>query len=274
MKSILVPTDFSEGSFTALKIAIKLADKLGYNVHVFHAYSMPPTGDAVMVNITEILEKNAIEELGILKKRARTLEYGKSVNVSYKAHHGQVVDVINRLGTVDHNHMAIMSTRGANDFSKKILGTNASDATKNVKIPLLIIPPNASIPDTPKFLFAVDLKVLDNNNSHKFFSEFANDLNSEILFVNIKNDNRKVDESQKEKYLTQLDRDFGKERAKLIYFSNTDIEEGITEAITKMRPDILVLVRHNFTFLESIFHSSISLKLVKTAPIPIFVLQA
>lgn len=274
MKSILVPTDFSEGSFTALKIALQLAEKLGYKVNLFHAYSMPPTGDAVMVNITEILEKNAIEELGILKKRVKALDFGKSVDISFKAHHGQVVDVINRLGTLDHNHMAIMSTRGANDISKKILGTNASDATKNVKIPLLILPPKATIPDTPKFLFAVDLKILDNNDAHTFFSEFASDLNSEILFVNVQNSNRKVDDEQKKKYLARLDTNFGKDRAELTYISNTDIEDGIAQAIQRMKPDILVLVRHNFNFLESIFHSSVSLKLVKTAPIPIFVLQA
>ncbi len=274
MKSILVPTDFSEGSFIALNIAIKIANKLGYNINVFHAYSMPASGDAVMVNISEILEKNAIEELGILKKRMSMMEHSEGVDITYKAHHGKVVEVINRLGKADRSQMVIMSTRGANDFSQKVLGTTASDASKNVNMPLLIIPPDAHIPDNPKFLFTADFKVLKFDFSQKFLAEFARDLHSEISFVNIKNEKRKVAEEEKKKYLSQLDRNFGSNRSPIQYIPNTDIEEGITDAIKEFHPDILVIVRHNFSFLESIFHTSVSQKLVKSAPLPIFVLQA
>lgn len=273
MNSILVPTDFSKNAFKALQYAIQLAIRLDYSISVVHAFSMPPTGSAVMVNISEILEKNANEELAMLKDKVdREVPEAKKVSMIYNAHHGPVVDVINRLSVTRQHSMVVMGTQGETDLADKWLGTNASDASKNVKIPLLILPSDTTIPSNPEFLFAADMKVLKNEKAFIFMSEVVNKLNTHIKFVHVKN--RKLEEAQVNSYKAQLDKHFGGDRAKITYITNSDVEEGITEAVRDQHPDILVIVRQDYSFLDSIFRTSVSQKLIRTAALPILVLQA
>ena len=273
MKSILVPTDFSNNAFTALKYAVRLAAKLECKIEVFHAFSMPPTGDAVMVNIMEILEKNAREELGLLRKRVETeIPVAAGLSIKYKAYHGRVVNVINRLCHGDNHDLVVMGTQGETDFSDKWLGTNASDASKNVKQPIIILPADTEIPDVPDFLFATDLKLQKNDAPLAFISNLTKELGSKVKFVHIKN--KKIDPEDEKRYKAELDRWFGEGRMPVMYIENSDIEEGITKAIRENQPDILIIVRRNYSFLDSIFRTSVSQKLIRTAALPILVLQS
>ena len=139
MKTILVPTDFSDGAFNALEHAIHYAKRLNYAIKVVHAYSMPPTGSAVMVDITEILEKNANEELALLKKRVEALNYSEGTSISYHAFHGAVVHVIDRTSETEVIEFVDMGTKGASGITEKLLGTHAADEATYVKDPSLLI---------------------------------------------------------------------------------------------------------------------------------------
>ena len=56
MKRILIPTDFSENAWVALKYALILAQKLDSKIYVFHAYNVPHAGRNVMIDIIDGFE--------------------------------------------------------------------------------------------------------------------------------------------------------------------------------------------------------------------------
>lgn len=273
MKSILVPTDFSENAFTALNYAITIAHKFGYSVEVFHAFLMPPTGSTVMVNIIDILEKNAREALDVLKVRVESeIPLASSIQITYEAFHGTVVGVIKRRCSQKKKSLVVMGSQGETSFTDRWLGTNASDASKNLDIPLLILPAHTQMRPTPRFLFAVDLKVQERTDAFKFIADLTHHLNAQIKFVHIQN--RTSDAPNAEHYCSQLENAFGNTFREITYLANSDIEVGITEAINLYRPDILITIRQNYRFLDSIFHTSVSQKLIRKTTVPIFVLPA
>ena len=273
MKTILVPTDFSDGAFNALIHALELAKLLDYNIEVIHAYSMPTTGSAIMVNITEILEKNALEELELLKQRVNKLPNTAEVVISYRALHGPVVDVINRLSKKAGTEFVVMGTQGASGITDKWLGTNASDAVRHVEDPLLVVPSNLAYKNIDKIMFATDLKVVDNEVRLRFISELAKVSHAKIEFLHIKKHGEEVDQIKLEEYRSQLNRAFGESRSRITFQDDDQVDEGIHHGIETHRPDILVLVRHDYGFFEGLFRNSMSRKLISESKLPILVLQ-
>lgn len=272
MNTILVPTDFSDGAFNALKYALRLAELLDYSIQVAHAYSMPPTGSAVMVDITEILVKNAKEELELLKRNVDKINTS-NVAISYKPHHGSVVEVINRLSRTEGIEFVVMGTQGASGITEKWLGTNAASAAKQVEDPLMIVPATHAFKNIGHILFATDLKVTENDKHLRFLSTLTSKSNAQLDFLHIRKQGEESDDEKIAKYRSQLDRIFGEGKTRITYLFDDEINDGIKDGIQTHNPDVLVVVRHEYGFFEGLFRSSVSRKLISESALPILVLQ-
>lgn len=273
MKKILVPTDFSDGAFNALEYALHFARLLNFSVEVAHAYHMPATGSMVMVNITEILDKNGREELELLKTRVSNLSYAKDVSVNYRTEHGTVVDMINRVSREPGFEFAVMGTQGASGITDKWLGTNAMDAAKFVEDPLMIIPANHMYKNIDHILFATDLKLSGNEDHLKFLSLIAEKSSAKIEFLHIRKQGENIEGQKLAEYLDQINRSFGKNHPRIAYLYEDQVHKGIEEAIQSKRPELLAVVRHKYGFFEGLFRSSISQQLISESKLPILVLQ-
>ena len=273
MKKILVPTDFSDGAFNALEYAIHFARLLNFSVEVVHAYNMPATGSMVMVDITEIMANNAQEELDLLKTRVKELSYAKGVQVNFRKEHGSVVDMINRVSREPGFEFAVMGTQGASGVTDKWLGTNAMDAAKFVEDPLMIIPADHTYKNIDHVLFATDLKLTGNEDHLKFLSLIAEKSDAKIEFLHIRKQGEIVDDQKLTQYLDQISRAFGKNRPRIAYLYDNEVQKGIEEAIASKRPELLAVVRHKYGFFEGLFRNSISKQLISESKLPILVLQ-
>lgn len=273
MKKILVPTDFSEGAFNALEYALHFARLLNFSVEVVHAYHMPPTGSMVMVDITEMMDKNAREELDLLKIRVDELSYARDITINYRTEHGTVVDMINRLSREPGIEFAVMGTQGASGITDKWLGTNAMDAARFVEDPLLIVPASQTYKNIDHILFATDLKLSGNETHLKFLSLIAEKSSAKIEFLHIRKQNENIDEQKLADYQEQLNRTFGKSRPRIAYLYDEEVHEGIQEAIESKRPELLTVIRHKYGFFEGLFKNSVSKQLIAESKLPILVLQ-
>jgi|SRR5690554_1920632 len=273
MKKILVPTDFSEGAFNALEYALHFARLLNYSVEVIHTYYMPATGSMVMVDITEMMSKNAREELDLLKARVNKLSYAKDVPVNYRAEYGTVAEMINRVSREDGVEFAVMGTQGASGITDKWLGTNAMDAAKVVEDPLLIVPADHTYKNIDHILFATDLKLTGNEIHLKFLALIAKKSNAKVEFLHIRKQGENIEDRKLAEYQDQLNRTFGDNRSRISYLYDEEIHDGIQDAIESKRPELLVVVRHKYGFFEGLFRSSISKQLISESKLPILVLQ-
>lgn len=268
MKKIIVPSDFSEGAFNALKHAAELANEFDTAIEVVHAFSMPTAGSTVMVDITDILEKNAKEELDTLAKRVSESGLDKGIEFTYSARHGSVVDVLERLSKVETANLVVMGTHGTGGFSEQWMGSNAVAATKAVKIPLLIIPANRVYKRIKNILFATDMKVMKNDTPLHILARITKAFDCDVSFVHIQKTPTGEDFSE---YKSQVSSLLGEEKPHFKIVENDNIEIGITKAIEEEQPDLLVAVRHSYGFFEGLFHSSISQHIVNTSAIPVLV---
>ncbi len=274
MKKILVPTDFSEGAFNALMHAVHYAEKLGFSIEVVHAFMMPPTGTAVMLDITDILKKNALEEMAKLRKKVEKMDATKKVQLTYVAEHGSVVDVINRASANDKNTaLVIMGTQGASGITEKWLGSNTAAAARNLTVPLLAIPADRKYKDIEIITFSTDLKKLSDTSGLGILALISQAFNTHIKFLHVRKQSENVDANFGKEFRGQVANVFSEQDVRFSFIFDTTVEEGIKEAIIAEPTDMLVLVRHNYGFFENLFRRSVSQQIVNEAALPILVLK-
>jgi|SRR5690554_1916037 len=273
MNKILVPTDFSEGAFNALEYALHFARMLNFSVEVVHAYNMPATRSTIIVDLTEIIATSAQEELDVLQTRVSGLAIAKDIPINFRKEHGTVVDMVNRVSREPGVEFAVMGTQGATGATDRWLGTNAMSAARFVEDPLMIIPANHTYKNIDHILFATDLKLSGNEGHMKFLALIAEKSNAKIEFLHIRKQGENVDDKNLAEYQNQLNRTFGENRSRIAYLFDNEIDKGIEEAIESKRPELLVVVRHNYGFFEGLFKNSLSKQLIAESKMPILVLQ-
>lgn len=273
MNKILIPTDFSDGAFNALLHGLHLAKTMDSSIQIVHAYSMPPTGSNVMVDITDILKKNAEEELAELKKRVSALDLAKDIQIDYKATYGSVVDVVNRLSHEEGVSLVVMGTQGASGITEKWLGSNTAAAARNVERPLLAVPAELPFRKIETILFSTDMKVMKNKEPLNFVADFAGKTKAQVKFLHIREEGEKDGDKNDDAYRQQVHETFGESKPVFTFMYNDEVEDGIEEAIERENPSLLVVVRHEYGFFQSIWHSSVSRHVLNEASLPILVLN-
>lgn len=273
MKKILVPTDFSDGAYNALIHALHHAAATGASVTVVHAYLMPPTGTAVMVDITDLLRKNAEENLEELRTRLTSLNIAKSVEVSYKAKHGTVTDVLHRMTEKGDYDLVVMGTQGASGITEKFLGSNAAAAARNIKCPLLAVPAEKPYKEIEKIVIATDLRDLKNPNVFGIVESLAEKHEAVIRFLHVRKTDEEFDHAKSEQFKKQVTNTFNKKAPVFTFIFENDIEDGLSDALEKDGADLLTVIHRERGFFQSLFHSSVSQTLVNEAAMPVLVLH-
>lgn len=270
MKKILVPTDFSDGAFNALIHAIHISKILDASIQIVHAYSMPATASNVMVDITDVLKKNAEEELDKFKIHVERPEISQGVDIEYKAIYGSVIDVINRLSLEDSIDLVVMGTHGASGITEKWLGSNTAAAARNVDKPIMAIPADTAYKSLDKILFSTDMKVMKETVCLDFVADLARKTSAQVKFFHVRDSKEPTDNRA---YKEQIANHFEGLDPTFTVTYNDKIAVGINETIKVEKPSLLVVVRHDYGFFESIWHSSVSRQVLNSAALPILVLN-
>lgn len=273
MKTIIVPTDFSDGAFNALLHALNIAKSAQAEVMVVHAFLMPPTGTAVMVDITDILQQNAEEGLELLRRRVEKLDIAKGITISYKAKHGTVIDVLQRTASKHNADLVVMGTQGASGITEKFLGSNAAAAARNLKTPVLAVPAEKNFSPIKKIVIATDLKQVKSPKLFEIVEQISDANEASIRFLHVRQISEKHDTTQSDAFKHQVTGAFKRHTPLFTFVFEDDIEEGLSTVIEKEGAEMIVVVRRERGFFSGLFHSSVSQRLVNEAALPVLVLH-
>lgn len=153
VKSILVPTDFSEPSLAAWNYAQWLATRLGARIHLLHVISPPAFFDAwgtdgLALRVAEILkdgERVARERLQAMVPASGPL--ARRVRIATAV--GTTVDRI--LDYVDEQDvdLVVMGTHGRGALGHLLLGSVAERCVQRSMVPVLTVHARSAAPARP-----------------------------------------------------------------------------------------------------------------------------
>ncbi|MEY2963794.1 MAG: hypothetical protein RL754_1055 [Bacteroidota bacterium] len=255
MKTLILPTDFSELSKKALEFAIALADQFNAGIMPVHSYSIPHTSETFSTSLVEMLRKNAEESMEEFLKLVPT-----SIPCQSKVSPFPIREELQTLSKDRENSWIIMATHGEQDWWDHQLGTNASHLINALDVPVFLVPANAEI-KTPirHILVTTDGREMTDNVRAKFLDIKATLKASSQALQVVASESEEGDGIYEGMPLYKL--------------FHENFQGGLLEAEEIIHPELTLAVHHKRKWFESLFHSSATKELALKHPGPIVVLH-
>lgn len=258
MKNILLPTDFSENSWNAIKYAIQLYKNETCTFHLFNAYTpIIYHVEYVLVNPAQFGLGDAVRDASkeSLKKLAKRIDKEFSNNPNHKfetiARFDALISGIKELIQERHIDVIVMGTQGATGAKEVLFGSNTVQVFKNVKCPILAIPSDFDYESPLEILFPTDLEVDYNMTQIAMLKDLAESHHSRINVMHVSTGYELTDLQEKNKL--ELESMF-KSAAYLFHDVEVmDIDEAITKFQNKAKINLLVMINNKHSFFENLF---------------------
>ena len=238
MKTILIPTDFSETAQNATDFAINMFKDEDVKFILFNSVDVPSSSTSTL---SLSLQDKMVEESEYDLHRERTRIIEKEDDDSYvvtKSAVGPLVDTLRLFIEQNYVHMVIMGTNGKTGFIGKLFGSNTSKIIPNVTCPLFVIPKEHKTLEISKAIFTSDSEYATINNE-KLTSLCDKLVNIDILSFTSKNHN----------------------------VANDIYNKAKDEAC-----DLIIMLSHKHNDIENIFHHSVIKDITLSTNIPLLIL--
>lgn len=142
IKNILVPTDFSSLSQSALEYARDLADNMNATIHILQVIDksipfLPGKQNLSEAELTAALEADAQKHLSAFKNE---IESDSDVNVICMIKHGIDFEEIVKCAKEIQAELIVIATHGRTGIMHSLLGSVAEKVIQHAKCPVLVIP--------------------------------------------------------------------------------------------------------------------------------------
>ncbi len=269
-KRILFPTDFSDRANHALSEAIQIAQALSAQLVIYHAYNRPYLEHDKHLDPEKLLRRTEIE---IEEKFENLLlEYPTLNEVAheFRKELGVSVRKIDELTNKEYFDLIIMATKGAKDFGE-LLGSKTARTIKSVDVPVMVFPDNTTLKGVRKLALACDYSEGSELETMQFLVDFAEKMSLSVDVISMNREERTL--TDREKGI----REEVKEKLQSIpssfcYSFNDSVEYGIVDYATHHEVGLIVIVPKSYSFVERLFHESLTTKLAFHSPIPLLVL--
>jgi nucleotide-binding universal stress UspA family protein len=280
MKTLLLPTDFSEPAKHAVEYGYFLASDIKANVVLCNAFivpsEVPQAGMVVwpLANYNALIKDNS-DALNALKKHLelKNTDAGFKPSIDLVNETGQVTEVVRNIIAAKSIDMVVIGAHRAG-LSATLIGNHTKKLIDFITRPLLLVPPHAKIKAPKKIAFATDFKEPEHDLEllHSLIP-FAKALNAELYITHVYNeknhkDNFKVWFAQ---FLTDLAKkaDYPFIYPKVIRSATTI--RGFDKLCKEGEMDMLMMVHRPHGFFENLFKGSHTQKMADHTTIPLLV---
>jgi nucleotide-binding universal stress UspA family protein len=257
MQTIITPTDFSDASLNAVNYAADMAMATQANLLILHAIEMPLSAGRVYEEPNKI-EIDAEIKLNALKQNLMKSRAGK-ISIQTKQVVGLIESEIIKMCTYKNPLAIVMATKGASIKSHFFMESITVYLAKNLKYPVIVVPPKTVYKPINKILLATDLENLYSIPIEKI-KNIVNVFKAklDIVYIYNKEDNGEVMISR----MTELVNYLHSLNPQFYFIYNRDVYKGIIDFAKENKSDMILTLPKEHAF----FHKSESKQLIFNAP--------
>lgn len=273
MKTILIPTDFSDSARNAFDYALKLFGKDNKFI-LLNTYEEPRSTTSSMISLRDILHESSVDSLREAEYRIKEELGLKDIELETYSEYG---DPIHSIGNFARNDdfgidIIVMGTTGASGLKEIMVGSVASAVIQNSPVPVLAVPVNCKAKAPSNILFASDLSELEGAGLPQVFMDIARANNAEVTILTVNKEHDIIDVDKAEAgYDLHVQMKELKHRFEVIESEN--VELGIEEYARVNEMDMLVTIPRKSTWFHRLLHPSLSKKLAQHIDIPMLALS-
>jgi nucleotide-binding universal stress UspA family protein len=224
------------------------------------------------MHLSEILKSDSEEGLTKVLSDIRKQKDFDSINIETVAKQGDLVQLVNEMSGEFKFDLVVMGTKGATGAKEVLVGSNTAAVIKGAYCPVLVIPEKATYKKPQKFTFAYDLKPIVETHGFSLFKTLATKLDAEIGILNVGLDELP---GSTEEAVAGIKMNHMLEGVKhnFYFVKNENVSDGIESFIKEKGTDCLVMIARKHSFLEKIFHKSVTKKMAYHVDVPLLVLK-
>lgn len=276
MKKILVPTDFSENSKHALRIAAKLATRLGATLEIMHANTalayappLPEYAGTVQYNLDDYYEQ-VTTELFNLKTELIAEPGNVSLQIETRIEEGFLHSSINRVAGEDNVDLIIMGTKGATGAVEFLVGSNTEKVIRTCVCPILAIPGTAGDAFEPKTVVLASTLQIDQFPAFKALAAWQEFFPFEVQVLYLNNPAGFGNNDEIDQAVANFAEKAGLKNVSANISNNTFNEEAsILHFAKEVKADLIVMATHQRQGLSHLVFGSLTEDTVNHSDTPV-----
>ena len=282
MKKILFPTDFSDASKNARRVAIKVAHKTGAELVVLHSLntaqqyvnmSLTSVGDPTLPGFEPDLVLSALkEQTSHAEKEMESIVKNGSdlgIKVSCEISSGELIEDINLQCEENNIGLIVLGTHGASGFREAFLGSNAQKIVRLAGAPVLSVNEIVEDFDIKSIVYASDFLEEDVNKLIPRFIDFAKIFDAKLKLVYINSPAYFEDSKTSLKRIGAIVENYGVSMNDVTIYNDYNIEDGIIHYARMIDGDMIALATHGFRGLKKLISDNITETVVNHAKRPV-----
>ncbi len=277
MKNILIPTDFSDNSWNAIKYAVSFFRKINCNFYILHVSSYQAVTSGVSLKSMRQTPENSSsisveEHFQELFKKIEHVPLNTKHRFFKVLEHVFLIDSIRKLVDEKDIDYIVMGTKGASGIKERMIGSNTGDVITKVKCPILVVPEKATYTTIKEIAFPTDYNIYYKSKIVATITEllFFTKASLRILHVTKQNQNLTNLQTKNKDFLKDTLQDLDH---KFHSLSDLDLEVAVQCFVESRDIDMITMIAKNLNFFQRIlFHPTIE-KISYHTTVPFLVLH-
>lgn len=273
MKTILVPTDFSDISLNAAHYAADMALDLEADLILVHVLPRQVMVLEVPIPIGNDAEAfNQAEQSMIRTKEALQRYTGHKLNIISQVNSGTFLEQMRNLVKDKSPFAVIMGTTGAGATETLFLGSYTLIAIKNLTCPVIVVPSGQNFKQVTKIGLACDMKNVDETVPFKAIRSILEHFKAvlKVLYVSKPGEKMYPEVLQQTKFIQN---NLEHLHPEIHIATNENVIEGINEFIRKHEIGLLLMIPKDYGFFKTLFHTSVTKRMIRTPDAPIMIIH-
>lgn len=281
MKTILVPTDFSECSKHALDYALAIAQKTKAQLILLHVVqsphnsaSFPKTGKWMDDEDTEGQVPYMMKFLKGVKRKMKTIIISvkaEGIKITDAVETGDVTQTIILASPKYKADLIVMGTHGAKEVNDVFIGSNASQVVRDAEIPVLTVNDGKQNTEIRNIVFATDFSE-EANLVFPFIKYFAGLFGAKIHLLKIVTNSDLTEEAKKESQTFKDENNLDEYPVQILHNLQSK-HEGIRRFASLLNADLIALGTHGRHGLARFFKGSVAEDVVNRATLPVLTIN-
>lgn len=270
IKTILVPTDFSDPANNALAYAIAFAKETKSNLILLHIYHIPMVSSRESYQPSaEVASNNLADANQQIKNLEQTVHELQSVHYTIRLIPMNFPIEIPEIILSLQADLIIMGSNGAGKLREFILGSSTISVIEAASCPVLAIPDQAQYSGIHHIGFAYEQDRIEDIHVLDFLVTLAKKFHAAIQVFHVYDQDHIPDSSAYTENTEALNTYFGNIKHPYAEFFEEDIEGGLSKFVEENNIDILAVIPKRRTLFFRLFKSHPAKKIFVYSQVPL-----
>jgi nucleotide-binding universal stress UspA family protein len=282
MRKILFPFELDHPIYKEAYIyGIKFARKISAELIVLNVFKVEVGNDITEEKYGALKKDNwfkAYNEICkfnryYLEDHART-ETDLKIRFNYRFVNGILMDEIKSIAREDEVDLIVLPISDQREFNKRQLKIIRDNIFEKNRTSLLVVPFGCVYRPIQNMVFATDLKKLSNYKQYIHdVINYARLFDSNIHFIHVSSREKAEDLSKSDTYNMVMQAIEKNKRHTFKSLHGKQVIESLNQYVEQNHADMLVVVKHQHHFMESIVHDSLSVAMSLHSKVPVLVMR-